>query len=132
MNNCIFCNIISGDEPRHHIWEDDHYAAFLDRKPVNPGHVLIVPRLHIGYVFDLPDELYDGLFRSARRLEPALRKATQAKKIGLAIEGFGVDHVHLHVIPMYGGHELDPHRAKLASEEELRTMAEKIKQQLTT
>ncbi|MBI5466979.1 MAG: HIT family protein [Candidatus Kerfeldbacteria bacterium] len=130
MTDCLFCRIVAGDEPRHHVWEDDEFIAILDRKPVNPGHTLIIPKAHTNYLFALPPDTYSGLFLAARRLEPALKRLTGAPRIGLAVEGFGVDHVHLHVIPLFRHGDIDPHRATPASEEDLLPMAEQLRQEL--
>lgn len=130
MTDCLFCRVVAGQEPRHHIWEDEAFLAILDRKPVNPGHLLIIPKEHVGYLFDLPATTYTGLFQSARRLEPALKRLTGAARIGVAVEGFGVDHVHLHVIPLFRHGDIDPHRATVASEEELATMADRLRKEL--
>ncbi len=126
MTPCIFCQIVNGAEPRHHIWEDDAFVAFLDRRPLNPGHLLIVPKKHESYVYDMEESAYSALFIVARQLEPALRRATNAKRIGLAVEGFGVDHVHLHMIPINHANEMDPNKARIVTEEELQNVGEKI------
>jgi histidine triad (HIT) family protein len=65
---CIFCGIVEGDVAHHRVWEDSNFVAFLDLNPIKAGHLLIVPRTHIDYVFDLPRSLYDGLFAAARLL----------------------------------------------------------------
>lgn len=132
MTNCIFCSIVAGQAPAKKIWEDENYFAFLDTKPINPGHVLVIPKVHASYAFELTDTLFTGLFNVARMLEPILKKATKADRIGLALEGYGVDHAHLHVIPVHGMGEVDPKRAKAATEQELNEMIEKIQQQMTT
>ncbi len=126
MTSCIFCDIVAGKEVCYRVWEDDVFLAFLDRHPLNAGHTLIIPKHHVPYVYNMESALYTDLFLAARRLEPAIRTATGAKRIGLAIEGFGVDHTHLHMIPIYKANEMDPHRARTASEEELRDMLHAI------
>lgn len=127
MKKCIFCEIVAGAEPKHHVWESKRFVAFLDRNPVNPGHLLVVPKDHHADVFQMPINLYNELFESARLVEPTLRSVTGAKRIGVVIEGFGIDHVHLHMIPINHGNEIDPNRAKPANNEELSVMAEKIR-----
>ena len=100
--------------------------AILDRHPLQTGHTLIIPKTHVPYVYNMEPAEYTQLFFAARRLEPILRKATNAKRIGLAIEGFGVDHVHLHLIPINHGNEMDPNLAHPATEEELGEVLESI------
>lgn len=126
MNSCVFCKIVSGEEKGYKVFENEHFLAFLDRMPVNPGHVLLIPKRHTDYAFDLESDEYTGLFKHACNLEPALRKATGAPKLGVVLEGFGVPHVHLHLIPIFGKHEVDPNRARQASEQELIDVHAKI------
>ncbi len=125
--DCIFCKIINDEIPAHKVWEDDKHLAFLDANPLNPGHTLVIPKKHEEYVFDLSDEDYSELFLKAKRLAVPLKKATGAKKIGLVVEGFGVPHAHVHLIPIFEAGELDPSRAKRADSNELKIMAGIIK-----
>lgn len=124
---CIFCRIANKTVPSNIIWEDARFTAFLDLHPINPGHILIIPKEHIEYIFDLDDEMYKDIFLRAKQLSEPLRRAVEAKRIGIAVEGFGVDHVHLHLVPVNSGNELDPNRAKKMPDEELEQIAEKIK-----
>lgn len=127
---CIFCRIAAKEAPSFFLWEDESFAAFLDIRPVNPGHVLLVPKSHASSVFDLEGDAYGALFRTARLLAPALKEAAQSKRVGLAVEGFGVDHAHVHLVPINAMGELDPGRARETSPEELRAMADRIREQL--
>ncbi len=124
----IFTKIINREIPAQIVWENDKYIAFLDIKPINPGHLLLVPKTETAYIFDLPDETYSELMLIAKKLAKPLQLATQAKKIGLAIEGFGVDHVHIHLVPINNMNEMDPNRAQTMEESVLINWAEKIKQ----
>jgi histidine triad (HIT) family protein len=126
MAECIFCKIANKEISSYLIWENDRFFAFLDRNPVNPGHILIVPKEHIEYIFDMEEPLYSEIFQ-IKNLSMPLRKATNAKRIGIAIEGFGVNHLHLHLIPVNSGNELDPNRAQKASDDDLAQMANAIK-----
>jgi histidine triad (HIT) family protein len=121
MDDCIFCKIIRKEIPSENIWEDEEFFAFMDIRPLNPGHMLVLPKKHVDYVFDLDEETYIGLFDRARNIfaEP-LKEVTGARRIGMVVEGFGVAHVHLHLVPVNTGNELDPHRAYEASAEELK------------
>lgn len=126
----IFSKIISGEIPAHVVWQDADAVAFMDVKPINPGHVLLVPRLEEDYVFDLPEPLYLKLWTVARRLQAAIKNATGCKRVGIAVEGFAVPHAHIHLVPLYAGNELDPNRAKPAGGDDLRNMRDKIVQAL--
>ena|SRR5687768_12183184 len=130
MDTCIFCQIIQGVEPAHRIWESDDSLAFLSIHPCNPGHTCLIPKDHVDYVFDLQEPLYSRIFQVAKRLSEPLRSATGAKRIGIAVEGFSVPHVHLHLVPLYNVSELDPHRHVQQTEKELSVMAAKIRDEI--
>jgi histidine triad (HIT) family protein len=130
MADCIFCKIIEKEIPAHIVWESELFLVFLDTNPINPGHLLIIPKEHIESVFDLPDEQYKNIFETAKALSTPLRNATQAKKIGIAVEGFGVSHAHVHLVPLHNPNELNPERATHMDEETLTPIAEKIKKEV--
>ncbi len=131
MNKCIFCEIRDGECPAHIIWEDEKLLAFLDAHPFNPGHTLLVTKKHVDDIFDLDDELYSSLFLAAKQLSEPLKKATNAKRIGVAIEGLSVPHVHIHLVPIRKASDLNPQRAKDASDEELAEICEKIRKEIS-
>jgi histidine triad (HIT) family protein len=130
MSKSLFVKIIDGEIPCHKIYEDDKFFAFLDINPINAGHTLLIPKIQIDYIFDLEDKLYTELFLKAKELSKIIKKATGCKRVGLAVEGFMVPHVHIHLVPLNKGNELNPERAKSVKEEELKQMAEKIKSNL--
>ena len=98
--------------------------------PVNPGHLLLVPREHFETIFNMPANLYKELFEKAKVLSTPLQKAMGSKKIGYVVEGFGVPHSHLHIVPINQAHDLDSSRATAMPEEEMKEVAEKIKKQI--
>ena len=124
--NCIFCKINRGEIPSHKIYEDKKFLAFLDIHPINPGHLLLIPKKHVDYVFDLEEPLYSEMFKVAKNISKNLKKVMKAKRIGIAVEGFAVPHVHIHLVPINNENELDHHRAKEATPEELSKVAKKI------
>jgi histidine triad (HIT) family protein len=130
MDTCIFCRIIEGIEPAHRIWESDDFLAFLTIHPCNPGHTCLIPKAHVDYIFDLQEPLYSGIFHVAKPLSKTLKLATGAKRIGIAVEGFGVPHVHLDLVPLYNVSELDPHRHIEQTEEELSITAARIRSEV--
>ena len=125
-NKCIFCKIVNNEIPAYKIWENDNFLAFLDVNPINPGHILLIPKKHFEEIFDLNNDLYDEAFEIVKKISKPLRAVTNSKKIGIAIEGLGVLHAHIHVVPIYNGNELNSERAKSAKPEELREMQEKL------
>jgi histidine triad (HIT) family protein len=131
MKDCVFCQIVQGKLSAHKIWEDEYFLAILDINPNTPGHTLLLPKIHEAYVFDLEDHLYSSLFEVAKKLSKPILEVSQAKRIGMVIQGFTVPHVHLHLIPMNDVHDLDDARATPALETELSSMALKIVQALS-
>ncbi len=130
MADCIFCKIVGKEIPAHIIKEDENVLVFLDVNPVNPGHLLIIPKEHIESVFDLPDEQYKKVFGTAKALSTPLQNAMQSRKIGIAVEGFGMPHAHVHLVPLHNPNELDPDRATHMDDESLAAIAEKIKKEV--
>ena len=113
MADCIFCKIINKEIPAYTVWEDEQFLAILDIRPVNPGHLLIIPKEHIENVFDMPRAVYmNELFETVKALSTPLQQAMSSVQVGMVMEGFGVPHAHLHLMPINHGHELDSSRAK--------------------
>lgn len=125
--DCIFCKIAAHEISSHIVWEDDRIAALLDIKPVNPGHLLIIPKDHVEVVFDLDDARYAAVFGAAKTLAAPLQRATGARLIGIQVEGFEVPHAHVKLIPLHEPGDLAPGRARDADPEDLAAMAEAIK-----
>lgn len=111
-NNCIFCEILAGRAPARIVFEDRDHVAFFPLEHINPGHLVLIPRQHTDYLFDLPAAEYQRLWATAARIAQPLRQAMAAKRIGVAVEGFSVPHVHVHLIPINAFDELNPARAK--------------------
>ncbi len=129
----IFTRIVKGEIPAHKILEDDRYLAFLDLRPVNPGHTLVIPKEEIDYIFDVEDELLKGLFVFAKNVAKAIRKSIPCKKVGVIVAGIEVPHAHVHLIPIINSlSELSFSRAKSVPEEELAAIAAKIRSNLET
>jgi histidine triad (HIT) family protein len=124
---CIFCNIVNDQANAYKVWEDDNFLAFLDMTPINPGHILVITKVHCEDVYDLPNALYSDLFMTIKKLSPILKRVTFAKRIGLAIEGFGVTHVHVHLVPVNKGNELNPEKAHRLPTNEMQKMQKALK-----
>lgn len=102
----MFCAIVSGEADAHVVWEDEHAVAFLDVRPLFPGHTLLVPRAHHETLPDLPVEDVGPLFETARRLATAVRDATGAEGTFVAMNNRvsqSVPHLHVHVVPRTKG-----------------------------
>ena len=99
----IFTKIIKGEIPSYKVAEDDRYYAFLDINPLQKGHTLVIPKLpepEADYIFDLDDELLAGMIVFAKKVARGLKEATGCKRVGVAVLGMEVNHVHIHLVPM--------------------------------
>lgn len=123
----LFTRIVKGEIPCHKILEDEHYLAFLDVRPINPGHTLVITKKEINYVFDVEDELLGGLMIFSKKTAKMIQKAVACKRIGVMVAGLEVPHVHIHLVPIMDVHDLSFAKAKTASPEDLAAMAQKIR-----
>lgn len=98
----VFSRIIEGELPGEFVWRDERCVAFLSIGPVADGHTLVVPREEVAHWLDLDPELWHHLGDVARTLGRAVQHVSGAPRVGLMIEGFEVQHVHLHVVPLDG------------------------------
>ncbi len=129
----VFSKIISGEIPAYKVAESVDFLAFLDISPLAEGHVLVIPKKEVDYLFDLEDELYTGLQLFAKIVATALKAAIPCKKVGVAVIGLEVPHAHIHLIPMNRVDDMNFARPKLSfTPEELEATAEKIKAALRT
>jgi histidine triad (HIT) family protein len=126
----IFTKILAGEIPAHKILENDHYLAFLDIRPVNPGHTLVIPKQEIDYIFAMDDELLKGLMIFAKKVARAIGKTLPCKKVGVMVAGIDVPHAHIHLIPIQNVSDLSFARAKDTPQEELAQIALKIRANL--
>ncbi len=96
----IFTKIVNGEIPCYKIAEDDNFLAFLDVNPNAKGHTLCIPKQEINKIFEMEEELYVGLMTFSRKIAIALEKTVACKRIGVAVVGLEVPHVHVHLIPL--------------------------------
>ncbi|HEY6638416.1 MAG TPA: HIT family protein [Solirubrobacterales bacterium] len=131
--DCRFCKIVAGDEPSHVVYEDERTLAFLDNRPLFPGHSLLVPREHYATLGELPDELISPLFESARLLSVAIPKAMRKPGSFVAMNNVvsqSVPHVHVHIVPRKPKDGLRGFfwpRTKYESEDQMRKVAERVR-----
>lgn len=127
----IFTRIINREIPGHIVAEDDQFIAFLDIMPLVPGHVLVVPKQEIDYIFDLDDATLAGLHVFSKKVARAIKKVVSCKRVGVAVIGLEVPHVHVHLVPMNSMGDINFTRPKLKpSNEELAEMANRISRAL--
>ncbi len=122
----LFTKIIKGEIPCHKIYEDDTYLAFLDIRPINPGHTLVIPKKEVNYIFDLDDDLLAGLMLCAKKVAHMIEQKVTCKRIGIMVAGLEVPHAHVHLIPMNEIPDLNFANAKSASNEDLAEICQKI------
>ncbi|NER14569.1 HIT domain-containing protein [Leptobacterium flavescens] len=114
----IFTKIVNGEIPSYKIAEDEHFFAFLDINPNAKGHTLCIPKKEVDKIFDLDEELYAGLMSFSRKVAHALEKSVACKRVGVAVVGLEVPHVHVHLIPLNDMKEMTfQHKVKLSPEE---------------
>ncbi len=103
----IFSRIVAGEIPSYRVAEDEHNYAFLDINPVAEGHVLVIPKKEVDYLFDLSDEDYVSLQLFAKRIASAVRRTFGCVKVGVAVLGLEVPHAHIHLIPLNSEADMD-------------------------
>ena len=124
----IFTKIINGEIPCYKIAEDENYFAFLDIRPLNAGHTLVVPKKETDYIFDIADAELAEMMVFAKQVAVVLKKAMPCKRIGVAVIGLEVPHAHIHLVPMNSADDLNFTRPKLSpSQEEIKQIADKIR-----
>jgi histidine triad (HIT) family protein len=127
----IFSKIVNREIPAHIVAETIDYLAFLDVSPLTMGHVLVIPKKETDYIFDLDEESYFGLTLFAKIVAGGLKKAFPCVKVGMAVIGLEVPHVHIHLIPMNQVNDMNFSKPKLSpSPEELAEAAAKIRAEL--
>ncbi len=132
MNDCIFCELAQGNVSTNKIYEDDYSFAFLDKHPINPGHILVIPKKHVANFYNLEDTDYQGLMVTVKKLSKLVSKTMKPKKVGLIVAGWDVPHAHVHIVPMHDYHDItsksmmEGKRAN-PSDDELKSTAELLK-----
>lgn len=127
----IFTKIIQNEIPSYKIAENDEFIATLDAFPLVKGHVLVIPKKEVDKIFELDRETYTGLMAFAYEIAQAMEKAVPCLRIGMAVVGLEVPHVHVHLVPLNTMNDINFTQAKLQlSQEEMNEVAEKIKSYL--
>lgn len=127
----IFSRIVAGEIPCYKVAEDEKNFAFLDINPVAPGHVLVIPKQEVDYIFDLNDQDYADLQIFAKRVAEAIKQALPCRRVGVAVMGMEVPHTHIHLIPINEEADMNFFKEKSAlSAEEMADIASKISQNI--
>jgi histidine triad (HIT) family protein len=129
MEDCIFCKIAGSEAESHRVYEDDEFVAFLDIRPLNPGHTLVVPRKHYRWVWDVPN--IGEYYKVVRKIAQAMKKAFDTELVVSLVVGEAVPHAHVWLVPRLPG---DGHgsvlnfgNVKELGESQMKKAAEKIK-----
>lgn len=128
----IFARIAAGEIPSHKVAENDKFFAFLDINPLAKGHVLVIPKKEIDYIFDMESDLYKEFWGFAMVVAKAVKKAIPCLKVGVAVIGLEVPHAHIHLVPMNEMYDINFAKPKLSfSQEELAATAAIIAKELS-
>lgn len=132
--DCVFCKIANGEIPSVKIWEDEKFIAFPDINPYSNGHILIIPKEHSRWVWDINNKDYIEYMKVVKSLANVLRKAFNTEWVEEVIAGIGVSHSHVHLLPRQrddglGEIPIKPLGKKL-SEREMKEIAEKIRRNI--
>jgi histidine triad (HIT) family protein len=128
MEETIFTKIINGEIPAEKVYEDEKTIAFLTIQPVREGHTLVVPKVQVDQYIDLPNEDYDALWRTVKKVAARVRDVTGKERVGVVIKGVDVPHAHVHLIPFNKGESLKADgQPEIVSPELLASVAEKLR-----
>ena len=129
LQECVFCKIGRDELPAHFVYRDDDYVAFLDIRPLNPGHTLVVPKSHNRWVWDVPG--IGKYFEVTTRVARVLQKTMKTEWIAADVAGMGVHHAHIHLVPRFPddghGEFVSGKAVKPLSAADLNRIAEKIR-----
>lgn len=128
MEDSIFTKIIKGEIPCHKIYEDEKTISFLTIAPVRDGHTLVIPKIQVDQYIDLPEEDYEALWRTVKKVATRVREVIGKERVGVVIKGVEVPHAHVHLIPFDEGESLKADSAnETATDEHLAEIAQKLR-----
>lgn len=124
----LFSRIVAGEIPCHKVAENDSFLAFLDIQPLRKGHVLVIPKQEIDYIFDIEDDLLGEMMVFSKEVAIKIKAVFPCRKVGVTVIGLEVPHAHIHLIPINGVADMNFSQEKLSlSQEELAQIAESLR-----
>lgn len=128
----IFTKIVNGEIPAYKVAETDQFLAFLDAMPLVEGHVLVIPKIEVDYIFDLEDQLYMELQLFAKKVALGVKKAIPCTRVGVAVIGLEVPHTHIHLVPLQTMDDINFTRQKMSiPKERMEELQKMIKDQIS-
>ena len=130
--SCSFCKIVRNEIPRSCVYEDKEVMAIMDMRPINEGHILVIPKKHYENIYDIPEREVAALFKIVKKIAHAVKKGVNAEGVTIVqnngkAAGQVVFHLHVHIIPRYEGQEVPPRR-EIIETYKLDQVAKKIRQ----
>ena len=123
----IFSRIIAGEIPAYKIAENEKFFAFLDISPVKKGHTLVVPKIEVDKIFDLPDEYLSAMLLFSKPIAKAIERTMDCRRCGISVVGLEVPHAHMHLLPINTANDLNFTQPKISiSKEEMELIQQKI------
>lgn len=128
MDKCTFCKIVKGDLSCYKVWEDNDHMAFLDINPIKDGHVMVIPKSHHPYIFEIDDDELVNLTRATKKVADILKKVFKPAtgKVGVVVYGLDIDHTHVHLVPLDKSGDLSFSNKKKATNEQLSNIQGRI------
>ncbi len=132
LEECVFCKIVRMELPAYRVYEDKGFLAFLDVRPLNPGHTLVIPKLHYRWVWDVPDE--GKYFETVKKIAKGLQKSMKTEWVVADIAGTGIPHAHVHLVPRFPrdghGEFVNPQNIKEIPEQQMNKIAEDVRKNI--
>lgn len=127
QQDSIFTKIIKCEIQAYKIYEDTRVIAILTDRPLFRGHTLVIPKKQVDHLWDLSDDDYQYLFTVVKEVAQRIRTVYNPPRVGMVVEGFGVPHAHVHVIPIYKSNDLEQHPKLELTPEEFQSIADSLK-----
>jgi histidine triad (HIT) family protein len=123
----IFTRIINGEIPAHKIYEDERVIAILDMHPIFMGHTLVIPKTPVDHIWDLDEDTYSYLWVVSKKIAKHIQNELNPVRVGVIVEGFGVPHTHVHLVPINNRNDLQSSAKLEPTNDELYELAQRLR-----